>query len=47
LPLSAYASADGAPARPPLAVFKIVLLQQWYGLSDLGAEAAVRDRLSF
>jgi IS5 family transposase len=26
---------------------KIVLLQQWYGLSDPGAEEAVRDRLSF
>ena len=28
-------------------MFKIVLLQQWYGLSDPGAEEAVRDRLSF
>ena len=28
-------------------MFKIVLLQQWYGLSDPGAEEDVRDRLSF
>ncbi len=28
-------------------MLKIVLLQQWYGLSDPGAEEAVRDRLSF
>ena len=28
-------------------MFKIVLVQQWCGLSDPGAEEAVRDRLSF
>ena len=28
-------------------MFKIVLLQQWYNLSDPAAEEAVRDRLSF
>ncbi len=28
-------------------MFKIALLQQWYWLSDPGAEEAVRDRLSF
>ncbi len=42
-----HSSSEGAPAYPPLAMFKIVLLQQWYGLSDAGAEEAVRDRLSF
>ena len=42
-----HGSADGAPAYPPLTMFKIALLQQWYGLSDPGAEEAVRDRLSF
>lgn len=42
-----HASADGAPAYPPLTMFKIALLQQWYGLSDPGVEEAVRDRLSF
>ena len=40
-----HSSSEGAPAYPPLAMFKIVLLQQWYGLSDAGAEEAVRDRL--
>jgi len=42
-----HSSSDGAPAYPPLTMFKIVLLQQWYGLSDPQAEEAVRDRLSF
>lgn len=37
----------GAPGYPPLAMFKIILLQQWHGLSDPAAEDAVRDRLSF
>ena len=40
-------SAEGRPGYPPLVMFKIVLLQQWYNLSDPGAEEAVRDRLSF
>jgi len=42
-----HGSAKGAPGYPPLAMFKILLLQQWYTLSDPGAEEAVRDRLSF
>src|SRR5208283_4316508 len=42
-----HSSCEGAPAYPPLVMFKIVLLQQWYSLSDPGAEEAVRDRLSF
>jgi len=42
-----HGALDGAPAYPPLTMFKIVLLQQWCGLSDPGAEEAVRDRLSF
>ena len=42
-----HSSSDGAPAYPPLTMFKIVLLQQWYSLSDPAAEEAVRDRLSF
>lgn len=37
----------GAPAYPSLALFKAVLLQQWYGLSDPGLEEALVDRLSF
>jgi IS5 family transposase len=42
-----HASTQGAPGYPPLAMFKIVLLQQWHTLSDPGAEEVVRDRLSF
>jgi transposase, IS5 family len=42
-----HASTRGAPGYPPLAMFKILLLQQWHTLSDPGAEEAVRDRLSF
>ena len=41
------ANTKGAPGYPPLTMFKIVLLQQWYTLSDPQAEEAVRDRLSF
>ena len=42
-----HTSAVGAPPFPPLPLFKILLLQQWYNLSDEGVEAAVDDRLSF
>lgn len=42
-----HSSSVGAPAFPPLPMFKILLLQQWYCLSDEGIEAAVDDRLSF
>ena len=42
-----HASNRGAPGYPPLAMFKVLLLQQWHTLSDPGAEEAVRDRLSF
>jgi transposase, IS5 family len=37
----------GAPGYPSLALFKALLLQQWYGLSDPGLEEALVDRLSF
>ena len=37
----------GAPAYPSLVLFKALLLQQWYGLSDPGLEETVADRLSF
>src|SRR3974390_2407781 len=42
-----HSSCEGAPAYPPLVMFKIVLLQQWYSLSEPAAEEAVRDRPSF
>ncbi len=40
----------GEVGRPPysaLAMFKALLLQQWYGLSDPGLEEALLDRVSF
>jgi IS5 family transposase len=40
-------SADGRPAYPPLSMFKLLLLQKWYGLSDPGLEEALNDRISF
>jgi IS5 family transposase len=40
-------SPHGAPAYPPSAMLKALLLQQWYGLSDPGLEEALWDRLSF
>ena len=32
----------GRPSHPPLVMFKALLLQQWYGLSDPGLEEALR-----
>jgi IS5 family transposase len=37
----------GAPAYPALALFKALLIQQCYGLSDPQLEEALADRLSF
>lgn len=37
----------GPPPYPPLLMFKALLLQQWYGLSDPGLEEALCDRMSF
>jgi IS5 family transposase len=37
----------GAPAYPVSVLFKALLLQQWYGLSDMALEEALGDRLSF
>ena len=42
-----YASREGGLAYPLLTYVELLLLQQWYGLSDEGLEAAVDDRLSF
>lgn len=38
---------SGRPPYEPLAMFKALLLQQWYGLSDPGLEEALLDRVSF
>ncbi len=37
----------GRPPYEPLAMFRALLLQQWYGLSDPGLEEALLDRVSF
>ncbi|WFU11271.1 IS5 family transposase (plasmid) [Rhizobium sp. CB3090] len=39
--------AAGRPAYPPLIMFKALLLQSLYGLSDMELEEALYDRLSF
>lgn len=42
-----YHPTKGRPSHPPLMMFKALLLQQWYNLSDPGLEEAICDRLSF
>lgn len=42
-----YSSGTGRPSYPLLALFKTLLVQQWYGLSDPGMEEALCDRVSF
>jgi len=37
----------GAKGYPAIQMFKVLLLQQWYGLSDQDTEFAMRDRISF
>ena len=41
------AGETGRPPYEPLAMFKALLLAQWYGLSDPGLEEALLDRVSF
>ena len=42
-----YAAPVGRPSYPHLLMVKVLLLQQWYNLSDPQLEAALGDRLSF
>lgn len=42
-----HAADVGRPPYASLAMFKVLLLQQWYGLSDPGMEEALCDRASF
>jgi len=42
-----YAAGEGRPAYRPLQMFKALVLQQWYQLSDPGLEEALLDRFSF
>ncbi len=37
----------GRPNCDVIVMFKILILQQWYGLSDLGVERQMSDRISF
>lgn len=39
--------AAGRPPFDPLVMFKALLLQQWYGLSDAQVEETLNDRVSF
>jgi IS5 family transposase len=41
------AAPKGRPAYPPIVMFRVLLLAQWYGLSDPEMEEALGDRLSF
>jgi len=42
-----YASPSGRPSHSVLLLFKALLLQAWYALSDYALEEALDDRLSF
>lgn len=42
-----YSATEGRPAYPALVMFRCLLLQQWYSLSDAELEEALADRLSF
>lgn len=42
-----YSSNTGRPSYPLLMLFKSLLLQAWYSLSDYELEAALDDRFSF
>lgn len=44
---SIHSAEKGEAAYPPLMMFKVVLLQRWYGLSDPQMEDALFDRMSF
>jgi len=45
--LAPLRSPAGRPGYPPGALFRALLLAQWYQLSDPGLEEALADRLSF
>ena len=42
-----YSSPTGRPSHPVLLLFKCLLLQAWYNLSDYALEEDLDDRLSF
>lgn len=45
--LGSLYGSTGRPSHPPLVLFKMLLLAQWFALSDPQCEAQCRDRLSF
>ncbi len=42
-----HSSPRGEEAYPPLVMFKVLVLQRWYDLSDPAMEESLADRLSF
>lgn len=42
-----YAAPKGRPSYPLLMMFKVMLLQRWYNLSDPAMEESLADRVSF
>lgn len=42
-----HSGVTGRPAFTPLLLFKVLLIQRWYDLSDPAAEDALNDRKSF
>ena len=42
-----YSAGEGRPSYPPLMMVKVLLLEQWYNLSDPQMEEALWDRISF
>lgn len=42
-----YSSPSGRPSHPVLLLFKCLILQAWYNLSDYALEEVLDDRLSF
>ncbi|GAB6068743.1 hypothetical protein JCM13664_20640 [Methylothermus subterraneus] len=46
-PLGSLYSHTGRPSHPPLVMFKMLLLEQWFNLSDAEVEAQTRVRIDF
>ena len=42
-----YSAGEGRPSYPPLTMVKVLLLEQWYNLSEPQMEEALGDRISF
>ena len=42
-----HSAVEGRPSYPPLMMVKVLLLEQWYNLSDPQMEEALQDRISF